>query len=114
MTLVAQSHKVGVPTRGTVIHTLEQSTARLEDAGCESPRVDAERQPPKSPLAEDVRERLAEGAPAHEAFELRLLRAAEPPASIREDARARRSEDMSKQELGVHSRCLAPRIREPS
>ena len=42
MTFVAQSHKVGVPTRGTVIHTLEQSTARLEDAGCESPRVDAE------------------------------------------------------------------------
>ncbi|HLF68619.1 MAG TPA: peptide chain release factor N(5)-glutamine methyltransferase [Gaiellaceae bacterium] len=31
-----------MPTRGTVIHTLEQSTARLEDAGCESPRVDAE------------------------------------------------------------------------
>ena len=42
MTLVAQSHKVGVPTSETVIHTLEQSTSRLEDAGCESPRVDAE------------------------------------------------------------------------
>jgi len=76
--------------------------------------VHGQREPPEAPFAEDVRERLAEGAPAHEAFELRLLRAAEPPASIREDARARRSEDMSKQELGVHSRCLAPRIREPS
>jgi release factor glutamine methyltransferase len=42
MMLVAQSHKERMSVARTVIETLERAAGRLRDAGCESPRVDAE------------------------------------------------------------------------
>ena len=55
----------------------------------ENARVDAEHQPPESPLADDVRERLARLAPRDEALERLLVLSRQSPSALERELRPR-------------------------
>src|SRR6266511_3745261 len=71
--------------------------------------IDLERQPPKSPLPQDVRERLALPPALHQWLQAVRNR----PVALRIDARPRDAKDMRNEELGVDARRVHPGRGEP-